>query len=457
MLKNEKGYALVLVLIIMIIFFMLGTALIAVSTSQVKEAVKQQERVQAYYLAYSGANAVAEWVMSGNDVPEGESEVVELDTGSFFVDVVENGNQLIITSHGTVDGFTETVSVTLSKESGNGFLFPPDMALFSNDTINMPNGTIIGSIGTNATESNSIHLSGGASISGEIWVGPGASEDILDVAHYIDVSEPQELNEPSNYEMPDFPDYPTDYPVYPDTTISCCPSNSHKIVDNGKLNGNHWLLQNYNTIDLHGDYEFTEIIMTNDYEIFFDLGGGDRNIVVGHLNLSNGHISLIGGGSLTIYVKDQISFGSASLLNAKNNIGTQSDIDRLNIFYKGDNPISLTGGQKVHGSLYSVSELANLHFGNGSGFYGNVVTGGSNVYLDGGTEAVVRVLYAPNSHVNLGGGAALKGTIIANSFEMSGGAKVIYDDAINDIDLPFLDRDGEVDSENWGNPYWSGD
>ncbi len=61
MASKENGYALVLVMVVMLVLFMLGTALIGVSTSHVREAVKQQERVQAYYLAYSGANAVAEW------------------------------------------------------------------------------------------------------------------------------------------------------------------------------------------------------------------------------------------------------------------------------------------------------------------------------------------------------------------------------------------------------------
>ena len=464
MIKNERGYALVLVLVVMLALFMLGTALIGVSTSQVKEAVKQQERVQAYYLAYSGALAVKEWVISGEEVPEGESDPVDLDVGSFEVEVNEVGNQLTITSRGTVDGFTETVSVTLNRQPGGsngGLPFPTDMAVFSNTIINMPNGTIYGPIGTNETETNSIQLSGGASVHGNVWVGPDASEDILYLAHNsINVGDIYELSDQRNYQMPEFPDYPTDYPVYSDTTIAEDQWNSHQLVENGFLNGSHWLLQdsyNLNTLSIDGDYTFTEILMNNDYELFFDLGGEDRNIIVDHLNLVNGHISLIGGGSLTIYVKDQISFGSSSLLNAKNNSGSQSDIDRLKIYYKGDNPIALTGGQKVHGSLFSSSQSANLSFGNGSGFYGTVVTNASNVYLDGGTQAVVRVLYAPNSHVNLGGGANLTGSIIANSYEMSGGGIVTYDEAINDIDIPFFDGNGSDYSDSWGDPFWIGE
>ncbi len=159
MIKNERGYALVLVLVVMLALFMLGTALVGVSTSQVREAAKQQERVQAYYLAYSGANAVVEWVKSGEEVPEGVSDEIELDVGSFYVEMEEDGNTLTITSHGTVDGYTETVVVTLNRQPGGsngGLPFPTDMAVFSNTTIKMPNGTIYdGPIGTNETETNS--------------------------------------------------------------------------------------------------------------------------------------------------------------------------------------------------------------------------------------------------------------------------------------------------------------
>ncbi len=171
MIKNERGYALVLVLVVMLALFMLGTALIGVSTSQVKEAVKQQERVQAYYLAYSGANAVVEWVMSGEDVPEGESETVELDVGSFYVVVSENNNELTIVSRGTVDGYTEEVKVTLTKvttETGQpgGSSHPAfDYALFSKNQLSTPHNVNIDA----SIYGQSVNLpSAGSTVSGVI-------------------------------------------------------------------------------------------------------------------------------------------------------------------------------------------------------------------------------------------------------------------------------------------------
>ncbi len=514
MVSKENGYALVLVLVVMLILFMLGTVLVGVSTSQVREAVKQQERVQAYYLAYSGANAVAEWITSdsSNTVPEGPSAPVTIGAGSFVVGVVasNSGNTLTITSQGTVDGYTETVVVTLTRQTGGsgGFPLPTDMAVFSNTTINMSNGTIVGPIGTNATNSSAILLTGDPSITGDVWVGPGASADIVDKPHWVDLSQPQDLDKPRNYEMPDFPEYPdtpTNISLYPDTIIELNQWNSHKLVENGFLNGNNYLLgdsYNLNTLLINGNYKFTEINLR--YNLYLDLGGEDRiivvdklnisgsgrlyfkgggnltiyvkdelklgdetmfnfdleggehTIVVGHLNLINGHVNLAVEDSLTIYVKDQISLGSGSTINKTVPV-SQSNTEKLKIYYKGVNPVTLDGSQEIHGSIYSVSESAVLTLTAGGAFLGSIVSGG-NVILDGGSDAVVRVLYAPNSHVTLGGGAYLSGSIIANSFSMSGGSEVIYDASINDADIPFFDgTNGNDASDNWGSPIWAGE
>ncbi len=57
----------------MLTLFMIGPALLSVSTSQVREAMKQQEWMQVYYVGCSGEIAVAEWVMTGGIVYECES------------------------------------------------------------------------------------------------------------------------------------------------------------------------------------------------------------------------------------------------------------------------------------------------------------------------------------------------------------------------------------------------
>jgi type II secretory pathway pseudopilin PulG len=187
MLKNEKGYALVLVIITMLIMAILGTVLISVSTSQVREAVKQQERVQAHYLAYYGAKATVDWIMSGNTIPQGSSTAVTLDNGSFTVNVdTSNQDQIIIEAQGTVNGYSETIYVTLTRQGGGstgGFPFPTDTAVFSisdgnsgNPVISLTGSSHIeGNIGTNSSVANTIVFGPSTSVDGNLYsmIDPG--------------------------------------------------------------------------------------------------------------------------------------------------------------------------------------------------------------------------------------------------------------------------------------------
>ncbi|OPL10619.1 MAG: hypothetical protein AVO34_10525 [Firmicutes bacterium ML8_F2] len=187
MIRNEKGYALVLVIVTMLIMAILGTVLISVSTSQVRDAVRQQDRIQAHYLAYYGAKAAVDWITVGNAMPQGASAVVTLDNGSFTVNVdTSNPDQVLIASEGTVNGFSETVYVTLTRQGGGstgGFLFPTDTAVFSisdgndgNPVISLTGSSQIeGNIGTNSTVANTIVFGPSTAVNGNLlsMIDPG--------------------------------------------------------------------------------------------------------------------------------------------------------------------------------------------------------------------------------------------------------------------------------------------
>ncbi len=57
--KTESGYAMPLVLITIFVLSLLGTTLWHISTTSVKQAVMEENKMQAYYLARSGAEIVA--------------------------------------------------------------------------------------------------------------------------------------------------------------------------------------------------------------------------------------------------------------------------------------------------------------------------------------------------------------------------------------------------------------
>jgi type II secretory pathway pseudopilin PulG len=53
--KNESGYTLIIVFLVLTILMVLGTAYVSVALSEIKQAERHEKRVQAYYYARSGA------------------------------------------------------------------------------------------------------------------------------------------------------------------------------------------------------------------------------------------------------------------------------------------------------------------------------------------------------------------------------------------------------------------
>ena len=132
MLRNEKGAAVPLALVVMLILSLLGTVLWQYSVSDTIQVARDQQRMQAYYLARAGADATLQaWLQSPpEDRPTGTGNTVYLkNDGSFVetdpgemkqgefavtVDPQEDGSIKIV-SVGNVDGLTQRVTVTLSS------------------------------------------------------------------------------------------------------------------------------------------------------------------------------------------------------------------------------------------------------------------------------------------------------------------------------------------------------
>ncbi|MCB2355924.1 PilX N-terminal domain-containing pilus assembly protein [Clostridium estertheticum] len=464
---GHRGSALLVVLLVMVVVSLLGMTLLTVTSINFKMTGKERDNQAVYYIAEAGINYEMNEITSNvegvyNNSTDANDFFSNLETGYLYSTSVNEFEKVLgvtpyayikftgtrlkditsytIESTGNIGNSKRTVwkSFEIKWIPKSGFNIPNDMAIFSNTTIKMTSGIINGPVGTNSIIPKSISLTQGAVINGQIYVGHGGGKEVLSVDEGIKVSEPQELTKTRIFKMPDFPAAFPNYPIYPNKTVSSDQYNSHKLVDGDKLNINSWILKNQykvNTLILGGNYKFTEIYADQDLELNLDIGDQNRSIVVGNLNLNNGHLNIIGTGTLTIYVENNITFGSSSSINAKNNSGNQSDINHLNIYYKGTNPITLSGGQKVNGSLFSKS--ANIGFGAGSGFNGTIVTGGTDVSISGGANAVTRVLYAPNARVYFDQGGSLTGSVIANSIEMVGGPVVTYASTDN-MDLPFF-------------------
>lgn len=139
--KNEKGATLPLVLMVMVVLMILGTILLFLSVTEARQVAREEKNMQAYYIARSGADAIAKHIINNKDeatnlinAPESnpvylvngefESDYIENPAddivGSFVVDITQEDKKIIITSTATVDGFNKIVSLTLNKTT-NGY------------------------------------------------------------------------------------------------------------------------------------------------------------------------------------------------------------------------------------------------------------------------------------------------------------------------------------------------
>lgn len=179
MVKNSKGYALVIVLILMLVMAMVGATLLSTSLSDTKLTVAQVKNKQAYYAARSGADAMASYI----DNHSSELQALIINTtsayatgsigtnASFKVKVIKDTNgdgNVKIQSTGIVDG-VQRASVTLTIRMNPTI----GSALFGSNSLTLGNGvTIKGDIATNA---NMITFgSADQKINGNITLGIGA-------------------------------------------------------------------------------------------------------------------------------------------------------------------------------------------------------------------------------------------------------------------------------------------
>ncbi|QEK12127.1 hypothetical protein FQB35_06920 [Crassaminicella thermophila] len=123
--KNEKGAVLSLMLIVILFLIILGTTLVFISITEVKQVAREEKKLQAYYIAKSGADVVAAYIINPKNkhniqnLKGKESDSFILGEGSFVVKVKEdedNTDNIIIESKGIVGEVEVSISLSLIKK-----------------------------------------------------------------------------------------------------------------------------------------------------------------------------------------------------------------------------------------------------------------------------------------------------------------------------------------------------
>lgn len=479
--RNDRGYTLVVVLMVLVVMAVLGTSIIGLSLNNTKMTRGEQDDQSVFYIAESGVNytlarineiatTTAPQFTKVNDKTkffQAVSEKVRLagiegDTESqqfkdlhgeipeiLKVEIKRNINGDIskyeIRSTGKIGRKERTVSqiISLNYEtlpstgpdqsggSGDGNVgtgtstslptikVPDGTAVFVNGKISISGGAIInGSIGTNLTDNKSITLSGGPKISGNIFVPIGSEKGALDKPNSMTITVPIGMQETGMMKLPEFPEYPS-YERPSDVTIGD-QHNRKDVIKNGGVYADNYVSNNY-TLNIDDNMYLTTIKVDGNNTLKINVGDKDRVIVVDHLDVIQGKIEIIGKGKLTLMVKDKI--------NVKGSIGNSNSANQLGIFFEGS---TTTGTKKVrfdnetqiNGSFYAKD--SDIELTGGGGIRGNILTGGKEVKISGGVKADPTLILAPNAAVNISGGGNISGAIYSSSFTADGGASVTF-------------------------------
>jgi hypothetical protein len=169
--KGKDGFALVMVIILIAFLAIVSIGLVALWQGAVNQLVQQEESMQAYYLARSGAAALASWIIqhpaTATSIANIKSTQIPLKSGSVGtvqVSLIQSGSNLTVVSTGIVNGAKETLKLTLVKAQ-SGFNFTKAIIAKS-----IPNG-IAGGVGTGGIEYQGaipLNISGGGAINGGI-------------------------------------------------------------------------------------------------------------------------------------------------------------------------------------------------------------------------------------------------------------------------------------------------
>jgi len=436
--KDERGYTLITVLLVVLLLTVLGGAYILAMNFEVRQSFQHENRVQAYYYARSGAEVGLAWlknegILDGSKEFNGEPILFQGDPHKKFEKVSSFNQQekieikleridqrLEIKSRGRFLGSNIEEEVRLTLKLDGGSVGPFDNAIFavtpgieSSPALEVGGSARIdGPVGLNSISSGAVQLGWATTINGNISTRPGADpEGVFSIAgnrnieDYLSADFKMETTLPPEgvfFPDPLFPEFPTDLPSRDDF-------------------GTPWVAGEYYEISQDGHYDSIEV--TANRTLTIDLQGGDRVIRVRNLNSSQGHIELINSAPnsrLVLYIEENFVVGGSSQFNSG------GDFQQVEIFYSGDSNLSIAGATRIVGSLHL--ERAGLSLAGSNNLEGHIISNGNrDISITGAADINPKILYAPEAHVKVGGSGRIRGSVIASSADIDGSGEITYE------------------------------
>lgn len=156
--KSNKGSTLAIILIVFAVLSILGITIMSLALASTKHASYQENKIQSYYVARSGADATAEYILRNVTSISGMNSLIStigpgnLGTGtfegfSFVIDLTGDANsEIVIKSTGIANNISSNATLTLNK------IKPFENVIHTNDDLNVvPLTAIAGNLSSNGT------------------------------------------------------------------------------------------------------------------------------------------------------------------------------------------------------------------------------------------------------------------------------------------------------------------
>jgi hypothetical protein len=389
------------------------------TTLQAKgETISEFNRSQARILAMSIAEIAIQSLSDEDDdtflpdtddtlrIPSSGFEEWEDLSGEYAVTAVNSGDSLLtLLVEARFNESDYSVNVGLEFNSG-GDEWNPDLskAVFAGETITLQGSARIrGHVATNSTAVNGVRMQWSTKIDSSLTIGPGGNPaTVANLANPAGNLGPQGIKIGTSiktHPMPVYPEYPDKTSPIANWNITAWPVVAPKMP-----------------ADYNGKYIPTLSISGNAV-LTLNTGTEDRVLHVGTLNISQGHLDILGTGRLTIYVENSFTLNGSSTVNR---LRTSNTV----IMYYGGASVTVAGATSFKGDLFA--NTANISLTGSGGFQGHIITGGTTVNVTGAADAHSRVIYAPNATVSMTGSGKVTGTVVARHYLGSGSADVYF-------------------------------
>jgi len=377
-LKDEKGLALPLVLVVVIVLTILGITIFMLNMTETKQVARSVDGMKAHYVARSGAHAVAAHLINNpggdledliSDNPGSAEGWGEFGEGEFDVEVFRDAdNDIIVKSTGTVGDVKKTVYVTVG---GIGVDFP----LFAN-TVGLQEDDFTKDVGAKIRGGNVYYtvedlLSGFEEHGNNIVVDGRIIKDDFDFPDIILPCQDEEsvfyqefydgncfesLNDTAgNHDGSDISESSKYFKIKLSADLTIKSSNNSDLI----------ILAN--EFDLHNN------------DLTIELDGNTIAIVAKDFDAGNNDIEIKGDGVLQFYVKNFDGRGNFDLDEY-----IAEDII-VNIFVLDDGKFELRGTPNFYGTIYGPNATFKQSGGGGGTIHGWIIVdefeGGSSMEL----------------------------------------------------------------------------